>query len=121
MLPERATKITPPRPTTYKTFVPGESVVAFTEERYWRDGTITAGPDGHGRYSLRLTGAKDIRHGYTERRLRHLSENDRSLIEGTMAEVGDDEYVRLIRVSARFMCEFTDGEGGMYCGDLIQE
>ena len=109
------------RPTAYKTFAPGQSVVAFTEECYWRDGIITTGPDRHGRYSLRLTGAKDVRHGYTERRLRHLSETDKSLVEGTMAEVDDDEYVRLIRVSARFMCEFNDGEGEMDCEELIEE
>ena len=109
-----------PRPPTYKTFAPGQTVVAFTEERYWREGTITAGPDRHGRYSLRLTGAEDVRRGYTEQRLRYLSEMDRSLVEGTMAEVEDDEYVRLIRVSARFMCEFNDGEGPMDCEDLIE-
>ena len=119
----------------FKSFKLGDDVVAFTEEGYWREGKITAGPDQYGRYSIRLIGANHARHGYSEVRLRYLSETDRTLIEGTMAE--DDEYddgdegsptktrnlssyLRLSRCSARFKCEFAGEEGDMDCSELIE-
>lgn len=122
-----------PSLNAYKSYKLGNDVVAFTEEGYWREGKITAGPDRYGRYSIRLVGANHGRHGYTEARIRYLSETDRTLIEGTMAEDDEDDgeespaklrslsnYLRLSRCSARFKCEFAGEEGDMDCSELIE-
>ena len=122
-----------PKLKTFKSYRPGDDVVAFTEEGYWREGTITEGPDRHGRYSIRLIGSDHVRHGYPEARLRYLSETDRTLIEGTMAEDDENEdensptkpkglssYLRLSRCSARFQCTFAGMDGDMDCSELIE-